>query len=148
MKEKSNFLTLNLFRNSRPEVFCKKGVIWNFAKFTGKHLYRVSFLVKLQAWGIFWYIQLLWNISQNVQENSLSWRSFFKQFRLQVGNLMKKIPLNGCFKVNFSKSFKTTFWMNTCKRLYLKQFYISLFGLNFKFPWKTLTIGNFRKQIL
>ena len=26
------------FRSSRPEVFCKKGVLRNFAKFTGKHL--------------------------------------------------------------------------------------------------------------
>ena len=25
-------------RNSRPEVFCKKGVLGNFAKFTGKHV--------------------------------------------------------------------------------------------------------------
>ena len=27
-----------IFRSSRPEVFCKKGVLRNFAKFTGKHL--------------------------------------------------------------------------------------------------------------
>ena len=26
------------FRSSRPEVFCKKGALRNFAKFTGKHL--------------------------------------------------------------------------------------------------------------
>ena len=26
------------YRSSRPEVFCKKGVLRNFAKFTGKHL--------------------------------------------------------------------------------------------------------------
>ena len=26
------------FRSSRPEVFCKKGLLWSFAKFTGKHL--------------------------------------------------------------------------------------------------------------
>ena len=25
-------------RGSRPEVFCKKGILRNFAKFTGKHL--------------------------------------------------------------------------------------------------------------
>ena len=25
-------------RNSRPDVFCEKGVLRNFAKFTGKHL--------------------------------------------------------------------------------------------------------------
>ena len=30
-------------------MFFKKGVLKNFAKFTGKHLYLVSFLVKLQA---------------------------------------------------------------------------------------------------
>ena len=28
----------NDYRSSRPEVFCKKGVLRNFAKFTGKHL--------------------------------------------------------------------------------------------------------------
>ena len=26
------------FRSSRPEVFCKEGVVKNFAKFAGKHL--------------------------------------------------------------------------------------------------------------
>ena len=38
---------MNLFfstdRNSRPKVFCKKGVVKNFAKFTGKH----------RCWGLF-----------------------------------------------------------------------------------------------
>ena len=34
------------FRNSRPEVFCKKGVLRNFAKLTGKHLCQ-SFLNKV-----------------------------------------------------------------------------------------------------
>ena len=32
-----------------PEVFCKKGVFENFAKFTGKHMYWSLFLIKLQA---------------------------------------------------------------------------------------------------
>ena len=27
-----------MFRSSRPEVFCKEGVLRDFAKFTGKHL--------------------------------------------------------------------------------------------------------------
>ena len=30
-------------RNSRPEVFCKKCVLRDFAKFTGKHLYQRLF---------------------------------------------------------------------------------------------------------
>ena len=36
-------------RSTRPEVFCKKGVVENSTKLTGKHRARVSFLIKLQA---------------------------------------------------------------------------------------------------
>ena len=35
------------YRSSRPEVFCKKGVIGNFAKFTGKHLWQSLFFNKV-----------------------------------------------------------------------------------------------------
>ena len=34
-------------RSSRPEVFCKKAVLRNFAKFTGKHLYQSLFFNKV-----------------------------------------------------------------------------------------------------
>ena len=37
-----------LLRCSHPDVFCKKGILRNFAKFTEKHLcLRVSFLNKV-----------------------------------------------------------------------------------------------------
>ena len=35
-----------------PELFCKKGVLKNLAKFMGKGLARVSFLIKLLALGL------------------------------------------------------------------------------------------------
>ena len=38
---KSNIISFYYFfknRSSRPKVFCKKGVLKNFANFTGKHL--------------------------------------------------------------------------------------------------------------
>ena len=35
------------FRNSCPEVFCKKGVLKNFAKLTGKHQCQSLFLNKV-----------------------------------------------------------------------------------------------------
>ena len=35
------------FRSSRPEVFCEKGVLRNFAKFTGKHVCESLFLNKV-----------------------------------------------------------------------------------------------------
>ena len=40
-----------IYKNQKqpPEVFCKKDVLRNFAKFTGIHCVRVSFLIKLQA---------------------------------------------------------------------------------------------------
>ena len=34
---------MSTFRSSRPEVFCEKGVLKNFTKFTGKHLRQYFF---------------------------------------------------------------------------------------------------------
>ena len=45
-------------RTSPPNVFCKKGVLENFTKFTGKHLCQSLFLIKLQASGVFLGIQV------------------------------------------------------------------------------------------
>ena len=39
---------------TRAEMFCKKGVPKNFIKFIGKHTRWSLFLVKLQAWHLFW----------------------------------------------------------------------------------------------
>ena len=38
--------------SSRPEVFCKKGVLRNIAKFTGKHLYQSLFFNKVTGMRI------------------------------------------------------------------------------------------------
>ena len=38
---------LDYVRSSHPEVFCKKGVLRNFAKFTGKHLCQSLFFNKV-----------------------------------------------------------------------------------------------------
>ena len=35
------------YRSSRPEVFCKEGVLKNFAKLTGKHLRQSLFFNKV-----------------------------------------------------------------------------------------------------
>ena len=36
-----------MFRSSHPEVFCKKDVLRNFTKFTGKDLYQSLFFNKV-----------------------------------------------------------------------------------------------------
>ena len=37
----------DLSKSSRPEVFCKKGILKNFAKFTGKYLCQSLFFNKV-----------------------------------------------------------------------------------------------------
>ena len=44
----SNESTAN-YRSSRPEVFCKKGVLKDYAKFKGKHLCQSLFLNKFAS---------------------------------------------------------------------------------------------------
>ena len=39
----------DMYRNSHPKVFCKKVVLRNFTKFTGKHLCQSLFLTALVA---------------------------------------------------------------------------------------------------
>ena len=43
------FTTYHLLRRSRPEVFCKKGILRSFTKFTGKHL-KPATLLKKRLW--------------------------------------------------------------------------------------------------
>ena len=40
-----------LHRSSRPEVFCKKGILRNFPKFSGKHLCQGLFFNKVAGLG-------------------------------------------------------------------------------------------------
>ena len=42
-----NLAPKKCFSSSPPEVLCKKDVLRNFAKFTGKHLYQSLFFNKV-----------------------------------------------------------------------------------------------------
>ena len=46
-KDADKCLHIPLSKSSRPEVFCKKDVLRNFAKFTGKNLYQSFFINKV-----------------------------------------------------------------------------------------------------
>ena len=43
------FKPFSKHRSSRPEVFCKKGVLRNFGKFTEKHLCQILFFSKVET---------------------------------------------------------------------------------------------------
>ena len=48
------------FSSSRPELFCKKGILKNFAKFTGKHLCQSPFFNKQEFLRTSFSIEHLW----------------------------------------------------------------------------------------
>ena len=47
-------------RSSRPEVFCKKGVLRNFAKLTGKHLCQSPLFNKVAGSAATLFLKKLW----------------------------------------------------------------------------------------
>ena len=77
-------------RSSRPVVFCKKGVLKNFVKFTGKHL----------PWSLFFAKLLRTPTLKNICERLLlkimfipiqmynNWHNLLKQFHLPPNNLI------------------------------------------------------------
>ena len=91
--------TRRLSRSSRPEVFCKKGFIKNFAKVTEKHLFRSIVLNKVAGLMILFFIEqhseaatrgvlckkLFLEIWQNSQESTCARVSFL--IKLQTSGL-------------------------------------------------------------
>ena len=51
----NKFDFVNIKQKQPPEVFCEKGVLRNFAKFTGKHLCQSLLLIKVQVSGLQFY---------------------------------------------------------------------------------------------
>ena len=85
-------------RSSRPEVFCKKGVLRNFTKFTGKHLCQSLFFNKVAGLACnisykLWYVQ-----TQNVAGvfKHHTWKLFLKDFYNHLYQLFTRVTeLNG-----------------------------------------------------
>ena len=89
-------------RTSHPEVFCKKGVLENFAKFTGKHLCQSLFFNKIAG------LRPL---------TLLKKRLWLSRFSVNFGKFLRapyfREHLGGCFRfsvsiVNVSLSSKST----------------------------------------
>ena len=66
-------------RSSRPQVLCKKSVLRNFAKFTGKHMYQRVFFNKLAGLGLI--ITKLYLVAHHQGQSKRVSRSFLGQGR-------------------------------------------------------------------
>ena len=89
-----------MYRRSRSEVFCKKGVLENFAKFTGKHLCQGLFFNKVAGLrpttllkrdsrtGVFVFLWILRNL----------WEHFFEHVRWLFLYVFEKVTSKSSFK--------------------------------------------------
>ena len=99
-------------RSSRPEVFCKKGVLRSFAKFTGKHLCQSLFFNKVAGLRYFFIEHLWWLIPKAIatlfsvgkaSQNRVSCfsRLFLTKVKvsINVAGVIRKSALNYCLIV-------------------------------------------------
>ena len=99
-------------RSTRPEVFCRKGGLKNFTKFTKIHLCQSLFFNKVPGLG-----QLEarpkpgWGQALASSAKWLSVRLWVSLQSLETWNLIKKETLTEVFFWEFKKKFKNTFFM-------------------------------------
>ena len=61
------------YESSRPDVFCKKGVLRNFGKFTGKHSCQRLYFNKVAGQAF-----LLWNLCRKSFRRRVFLRNFLE----------------------------------------------------------------------
>ena len=80
------------YRSSGPEVFCKNGVLRNFAKFTGKHLWQGLFLNKVA--------ERLWHMCFPVNFAKFLWTPLLSIEHLWWLFLKAARKINGLYEVS------------------------------------------------
>ena len=94
--------TISSLRSSRPEVFCKKGVLRKFAKFLGKHLCQSLFFNKVAGLPVnsvkflrtsFFIEHLWWLLLFSVETFSLLLYCFFWMHFLKLSKTFKTFLL-------------------------------------------------------
>ena len=89
MDAKDNTDTL-IYRSSRPEVFCKGGVLEKFAKLTGKHLWPATLYQKRDSGtGVFLWVLQIFSEHLFLQNTSVGCFliDFFHDYAKQSNNL-------------------------------------------------------------
>ena len=92
-----SILLKKLSRSSLPDVFCKKSVLRNFAKFTGKHLCQNLFFNEVACLGV----------------SSIMFSTTLLKRDSQACSFMKKETLAQMISCEFFEIFRTLFLKNT-----------------------------------
>ena len=85
--------------SSRLEVFCKKGIFKNFAKFTGKHLYRSHFFNKVKSLR---YRCFLVNFANFLRVQFFMEKLRWLLLRKLTGIIFREREEEGVFRKNYS----------------------------------------------
>ena len=103
-----------------PDMFHKKGVLWNFAKFTGNSSVRVSFITKLQAAACKFIKKRLWHRRFRFPVNFAKFlRTFFLTKNLRVTASKKFRSSNFLIRIKSnSESLKKTFVISAKRIVY------------------------------
>ena len=115
-----NSLKKNNWRSSRPEEFCKKGVLRNFTKFTGKHLcqsLRPATLLKMRLWHRCFPVNFVKFLRTPFLTEHIWWL-FLQLYQGHFFNTVAACSIvmllkrdsgrNICFLVNFAELFRRT----------------------------------------
>ena len=78
------------YRSSRPEVFCKKGVLRNFAKFTGKHLCHSLCFNKVVGLLATSFKKILWRRCFLVNFCEISKNTFFYRTPMVAASVFRR----------------------------------------------------------
>ena len=70
----SDLVSLTYFRSTCPKVFCKKGVLRNFTKFTGKHWCQSLFFKKVAGLRPFFIEHLWWLLLYVIYSKQENWK--------------------------------------------------------------------------
>ena len=108
------------YRNSRPEMFCKKGVLKNVAKFTGRHLYQRLFFNKGTGLACNFIKKEYLAQVFYCEFHEISKNTFFYRVPQVATTLLKRNLWHRCFPVNFAKFLGTTFFTEHLRWLLLK----------------------------
>ena len=127
------------YRSSFPEVFCKKGILRNFAKVTEKHLCRSAILLKKWLWHRYFPVNFAKFLRTTFLTEHLRWLLLNVIFwRLCVPRMFTNLNMNdNKRKIGFGKKEmlegKKYF---ICKTLSVKEF------LNFLAGWRIICLKS------
>ena len=116
------------YRSSRPEVFCEKGFLRNFTKFTEKHLCQSLFLNKVAVEHLWWLLLNVTILSNQMQPKTkkcffnISVKGTLTQMR-KSANILSPSQKNNMLQISLQNTF---YFLRYANVRYVKSFFTNI----------------------